>query len=204
MARDTVVRARIDGHVKEEATSVLNKMGLSVSDAIRMLLIRVAREKALPFDVRIPKRDMSDIPWFSNPTGNFAGDGRTRGTTGDQARDPHYVGTPSGLPVIGASLPNSGSCHRASSAAVWRVTVESDPVCLRSGDWKARWSTISHRPGIPRKQRRPAAARQCRGYSAAAIGLRLSASTAAASWRRGCPRRSVGSACPTTALRWRR
>ena len=57
MARDTVVRARIDGHVKEEATSVLDKMGLSVSDAIRMLLIRVAREKALPFDVRVPNAE---------------------------------------------------------------------------------------------------------------------------------------------------
>ena len=57
MATDTVVRARIDRHVKEEATSVLDKMGLSVSDAIRMLLIRVAREKALPFDVRIPNAE---------------------------------------------------------------------------------------------------------------------------------------------------
>jgi DNA-damage-inducible protein J len=57
MASNTVVRARIDGHVKEEATSVLDKMGLSVSDAIRMLLIRVAREKALPFEVRIPNAE---------------------------------------------------------------------------------------------------------------------------------------------------
>ena len=57
MATDTVVRARIDRHVKEEATSVLDKMGLSVSDAIRMLLIRVAREKALPFNVRIPNAE---------------------------------------------------------------------------------------------------------------------------------------------------
>ncbi len=57
MATDTVVRARIDEHVKEEATSVLDKMGLTVSDAIRMLLIRVAKEKALPFDVRIPNAE---------------------------------------------------------------------------------------------------------------------------------------------------
>ena len=57
MASDTVVRARIDGHVKQEATSVLDKMGLSVSDAIRMLLIRVAKEKALPFEVRIPNAE---------------------------------------------------------------------------------------------------------------------------------------------------
>ncbi len=57
MATDSIVRARIDERVKEEATSVLDKMGLTVSDAIRMLLIRVAKEKALPFDVRIPNAE---------------------------------------------------------------------------------------------------------------------------------------------------
>ncbi len=57
MATDTVVRARIDGLVKEAATDVLDKMGLSVSDAIRMLMIRIAREKALPFEVRIPNEE---------------------------------------------------------------------------------------------------------------------------------------------------
>lgn len=51
MASTDVVRARIDGHIKEEATSVLAEMGLSVSDAIRMLLTRIAADKALPFDV---------------------------------------------------------------------------------------------------------------------------------------------------------
>ena len=51
MASTDVVRARIDGHIKEEATSVLAGMGLSVSDAIRMLLTRIAADKALPFDV---------------------------------------------------------------------------------------------------------------------------------------------------------
>lgn len=54
MNADTVVRARIPGEVKDEAAQVLATMGLSVSDAIRMLLIRVAREKALPFDVKVP------------------------------------------------------------------------------------------------------------------------------------------------------
>jgi DNA-damage-inducible protein J len=57
MAVDTVVRARIDGQVKEEATEVLGKMGLSVSDAIRMLMIRIAKEKALPFDVKVPNEE---------------------------------------------------------------------------------------------------------------------------------------------------
>jgi DNA-damage-inducible protein J len=54
MAADSVVRARIDGQVKEKATAVLAEMGLSVSDAIRLLLVRVAAEKALPFPVRVP------------------------------------------------------------------------------------------------------------------------------------------------------
>lgn len=50
-----VVRARIDGQIKEEASSVLAGMGLSVSDAIRMLLTRIAADKALPFDInRVP------------------------------------------------------------------------------------------------------------------------------------------------------
>jgi DNA-damage-inducible protein J len=43
--------------VKDEATHVLGQMGLSVSDAIRLLLIRVAREKALPFDVKVPNKE---------------------------------------------------------------------------------------------------------------------------------------------------
>lgn len=51
MASTDVVRARIDGHIKEEASNVLAEMGLSVSDAIRMLLTRIAADKALPFDV---------------------------------------------------------------------------------------------------------------------------------------------------------
>lgn len=51
MASTAVVSVRIDGHIKEEATRVLAEMGLSVSDAIRMLLIRIAADKAFPFDI---------------------------------------------------------------------------------------------------------------------------------------------------------
>lgn len=57
MAAAEVVRARIDADLKKEATAVLSGMGLSVSDAIRLLLVRVASEKALPFDVRVPNAD---------------------------------------------------------------------------------------------------------------------------------------------------
>jgi len=54
MAANTVVRARIDERIKEEATVVLASMGLTVSDAFRMMLTRIAVEKALPFEPLAP------------------------------------------------------------------------------------------------------------------------------------------------------
>ena len=54
MSADTVVRARIDSETKARATEALQAMGLSVSDAIRLLLLRVADEKRLPFTVQTP------------------------------------------------------------------------------------------------------------------------------------------------------
>jgi len=56
MAANAFVRARIDGALKEEATAVLASMGLTVSDVVRIVLTRVAKEKALPFDLRIPNK----------------------------------------------------------------------------------------------------------------------------------------------------
>ena len=53
----TMVHIRIDEQVKAQATEALASMGLSVSDAVRMLLVRVAAEKALPFDVRVPNAE---------------------------------------------------------------------------------------------------------------------------------------------------
>ena len=49
-----LVQARIDEAVKEEVASVLSAMGLTISDAVRLLLTRVAHEHALPFDPLIP------------------------------------------------------------------------------------------------------------------------------------------------------
>ena len=51
---DTYVRARIDTHTKERAAEALEAMGLSISDAIRLLMLRVADERRLPFDVKVP------------------------------------------------------------------------------------------------------------------------------------------------------
>jgi DNA-damage-inducible protein J len=49
-----MVHIRVDEQIKEKAAETLAAMGLSVSDAVRMLLVRVVAEQALPFDVRIP------------------------------------------------------------------------------------------------------------------------------------------------------
>ena len=57
MTTNSVIRARIDGRVKEEASVVLASMGLTASDAFRMLMTRVAREKSLPFEPLIPNEE---------------------------------------------------------------------------------------------------------------------------------------------------
>ena len=54
MSTDSVVRARIDSDTKARATAALDAMGLSVSDAIRLLILRIADEKRLPFAVQVP------------------------------------------------------------------------------------------------------------------------------------------------------
>ncbi|MXX03844.1 MAG: type II toxin-antitoxin system RelB/DinJ family antitoxin [Gemmatimonadetes bacterium] len=51
---DTVVRARIDSITKARAMTALQAMGLSMSDAIRLLLVRIANEKRLPFPIQVP------------------------------------------------------------------------------------------------------------------------------------------------------
>jgi DNA-damage-inducible protein J len=51
---DTYVRARIDTQTKEHAADALEAMGLSISDAIRLLMLRIAEEQRLPFDVKVP------------------------------------------------------------------------------------------------------------------------------------------------------
>lgn len=54
MTADTIVRARIDNETKARATAALDAMGLSVSDAIRLLMLRIADEQRLPFEVKVP------------------------------------------------------------------------------------------------------------------------------------------------------
>jgi len=57
MTESAVVRARIDEATKIEASAVLASMGLTLSDAFRLLLKRVAKEKALPFEPLTPNAE---------------------------------------------------------------------------------------------------------------------------------------------------
>jgi DNA-damage-inducible protein J len=54
MTANAIVQARVDQVVKDEASVVLAAMGLTISDAVRMMLTRVANERALPFDPLVP------------------------------------------------------------------------------------------------------------------------------------------------------
>ena len=50
----TVVRARIDEKTKEDASAVLSAIGLTVSDAFRLMMVRIATERRLPFEPLAP------------------------------------------------------------------------------------------------------------------------------------------------------
>lgn len=54
---NTIVRARIDARVKKEAAEVLATIGLTVSDAFRLMMMKIAADKALPFDPLIPNAE---------------------------------------------------------------------------------------------------------------------------------------------------
>ncbi len=54
MANTEVVRTRIESELKANATAVLDEMGVTVSQAIRMMLIQVVQTKELPFQVKAP------------------------------------------------------------------------------------------------------------------------------------------------------
>jgi len=57
MDATATVRARIDPHTKALAAEALNTMGLSISDAIRMLFRRIAAEQRMPFEVKVPNAE---------------------------------------------------------------------------------------------------------------------------------------------------
>ena len=54
---NTIVRARIDKHIKEEASAVLAAIGLTASDAFPPMMMRIAKDKALPFEPLVPNAE---------------------------------------------------------------------------------------------------------------------------------------------------
>lgn len=79
---NTTVRARIDDRVKEEATAVLKSIGLTASDAFRMMMVRIATEKSLPFEPLVPNAETIEamrearrggLPRYKNTAALFKG-----------------------------------------------------------------------------------------------------------------------------------
>ena len=62
MAANTLVQTRIDADVRDRAAAVLEGMGLTVSDAVRILLTRTANEGALPLEL-VTNSEAHDA-WF--------------------------------------------------------------------------------------------------------------------------------------------
>ena len=57
MATTTMVHVRVDEKIKAQATETLAAMGLSVSDAVRVFLMRVVANKQLPFELKVPNSE---------------------------------------------------------------------------------------------------------------------------------------------------
>ena len=57
---NSVVRARIDQKIKDDAAAVLASIGLTASDAFRMMMVRIAAEKRLPFEPLVPNAETID------------------------------------------------------------------------------------------------------------------------------------------------
>ncbi len=60
MPANAVVRARIDEKTKKKATRVLKSIGMTPSGAFRLMMTRIAREKAMPFDVLVPNAETQE------------------------------------------------------------------------------------------------------------------------------------------------
>lgn len=57
MASSTMIHVRIDEQLKEKAAETLDAMGLSLSDAVRVFLVRVVAEKQMPFSLKVPNAE---------------------------------------------------------------------------------------------------------------------------------------------------
>ena len=56
-ATTSMLHVRVDDTLKTQATEALGAMGLTVSDAVRLLLHRLVAEQALPLELKVPNAD---------------------------------------------------------------------------------------------------------------------------------------------------
>ena len=54
MAKEAMIRARVEPHLKDEVESIFQELGLSITDAITLFYQQVRLHRGLPFEVRIP------------------------------------------------------------------------------------------------------------------------------------------------------
>ena len=54
MTHSTMLHVRVDDEIKTQATEALAAMGLTVSDAVRILLKRVVNDQAFPLELKVP------------------------------------------------------------------------------------------------------------------------------------------------------
>ena len=131
MTENAVVRARIDQRIKDEAAAVLGAMGLTVSDAFRLLMVRIAKEKALPFEPLVPNAETIEAMKAGL---NFI---RLATPTTDDKRLPTVLANTSGFiyyvsiaGITGSAAPDPA----AVSAAIARIKRHTKlPVCVGFG-----------------------------------------------------------------------
>lgn len=58
---DVTVRARVKPELKDQAVKILEQLGLSTTDAIKMLLHQIVLNNGLPFDIKIPNKETQKI-----------------------------------------------------------------------------------------------------------------------------------------------
>ncbi len=59
-ARNSMLHVRVDEQTKQDATVALEAMGLSVSDAVRILLRRIVADQAFPLELKVPNTATRD------------------------------------------------------------------------------------------------------------------------------------------------
>jgi DNA-damage-inducible protein J len=72
MTETTMIHVRVDGDLKARAAEALARMGLTVSEAVRVLLVRVASDQAFPFPIKVPNAETRAAMESRDLVGPFA------------------------------------------------------------------------------------------------------------------------------------